>query len=144
VSEKSLKESLEQFVKEEFLSPGPTQDRLKATDSFDDFVNLMVSLGNEKKYSFTTEEVKAFFQNEIDKIKNQKQDKVDHEKADIEAIDNLSLEKKIEAKEKLQKRADKEKEQIDNDWANKVANWHHQTVVNAIAFLKNDDVLPLW
>lgn len=139
------KESLEQFVKEEFLSPGPTQDKLKATNSLDNFVDLMVSLGKEKNYSFTTEEVKAFLQDEIiDKSKKKKQDEADFTKAEIEAK-NISLEEKIKLKEKVQKKADEDKKQIDENWANDVvAKWDRQTVESGIAYLKDDPVLPLY
>lgn len=139
------KESLEQFVKEEFLSSGATQDKLKATNSLDNFVDLMVSLGKEKNYNFTTEEVKAFLQEEIiEKSKKKKQEETDLTKAEIEAK-NISLEEKIELKEKVQKKADEEKKQIDEDWANDVvAHWDRQTVESGIVYLRNDPVLPLY
>jgi hypothetical protein len=138
------KESLEQFVKEEFLHSRSTQDKLKATNSLDNFVDLMVSLGKEKNYSFTTEEVKAFLQDEIDKIKKKKQDEADITKVEIEA-ENISPEKKIEFKEEVQKKADEDKKQIDERWANNVvANWDRQTVESGIAYLRNDPVLPLY
>ena len=67
------KESLDKFVNERFLCDEITQNRLKATDSLDDFANVMVNLGAEN-YSFTAEEVKALVQSEIDKQKERLDD----------------------------------------------------------------------
>jgi hypothetical protein len=135
-------ESLEQFVKEEFLRPGSTQDRLKATDTLDNFIELMVSLGKEK-YSFTAEDVKAFLQNRIDENKKKIQDEADLAETEIE-VKNISPEIKIKAKQERQKIADNEKKQIDDDWANVVANWDRQNVESGIAYLRNDPVLPIY
>ncbi|MBN4003832.1 hypothetical protein [Nostoc sp. LPT] len=135
-------ESLEQFVNEEFLRQGSTQDRLKATNSLDNFIELMVSLGNVN-YSFTADEVKTFLQKKIDDNKKKIQDKTDLKKAEIEAK-NVPIEAKIEAKEAAQKIAEQEKKQIDDDWENVVAHWDRQTVESGIAYLRNDPVLPIY
>lgn len=63
------KEALDNFLKEQVFLPGATQDQLKATESFEDFVDLMVRLGTEKGYSFTPDEVKALIMNEINQQK---------------------------------------------------------------------------
>ena len=136
------KESLEQLVKEEFPKPGPTQDSLKTTDSFDDFVNLMVSLGNPK-YSFTAEEVKAFVQDEMDRLKKTLiQDKADQDKATIEKED-LDAVTKAKLVAENQAAADKrKKEEIDDvvvtRW--KVARFVEITIVNLKG---NANVLPI-
>lgn len=62
-------ETLDKFLREQLFPSGAIQDQLKATESFDDFVNLMVRLGNEGNYSFTAEDVKALVQIEINKQK---------------------------------------------------------------------------
>lgn len=61
--------TLNNFLREQVFLPGVTQDQLKATESFEDFVNLMVRLGNEQGYSFTPEEVKTLVMSEINKQK---------------------------------------------------------------------------
>lgn len=63
------KEALDQFVKEYFLPAGAAQDQLKATESFDEFVDLMVRLGSEQDYSFTAEDVRTLVLDEINKQK---------------------------------------------------------------------------
>ncbi|MBE9100253.1 hypothetical protein [Vacuolonema iberomarrocanum] len=63
------KEALDKFLKEQFLPAGETQDRLKATESFEAFVDLMVRLGHEENYSFTAEEVRALVLDEINQQK---------------------------------------------------------------------------
>lgn len=135
-------ESLEQFVKEEFLRQVSIQDKLKATNNLDHFIALMVSLGKEK-YSFTAEDVKAFLQNKIDENKKKIQDRADFDKAKIE-VKNISPEKKIQAKQIVQNIADKEKKEIDNNWANVVADWDRKIVESGIAYLRNDPVLPIY
>ncbi|MBW4593457.1 MAG: hypothetical protein KME46_11180 [Brasilonema angustatum HA4187-MV1] len=135
------KQSLEKFLNEEFLHQGATQEKLKATDSFDNFVNLMVSLGNIN-YSFTEEEVKAFLLDKINENKKTKQDKADRAKAEIEAM-NAPLEVKIEAKEKAQEIAEQEKKQIDDNWAKGVANWNYQFVESGIGYLTKGS-LPIY
>ena len=61
--------ALDSFLKEQVFLPGATQDQLKATESFEAFVDLMVRLGNERDYSFTPEEVKTLVMNGINKQK---------------------------------------------------------------------------
>nr|WP_322661280.1 hypothetical protein [Dendronalium sp. ChiSLP03b]MDZ8206570.1 hypothetical protein [Dendronalium sp. ChiSLP03b] len=135
-------ESLEQFVNEEVLRQGSTQDRLKATNSLDNFIEMMVSLGNVN-YSFTADEVKTFLQKKINDNKKKIQDKADFKKAEVE-VKNVSSEKKIQAKQEIQNIADNDKKQIDDDWANVVANWDRQIVESGIAYLRNDPVLPIY
>ena len=61
--------TLDQFVDEIFIHDTVVQDQLKATDSLDNFADLMVSLGNELGYSFTPDDVRALVNREIDKQK---------------------------------------------------------------------------
>ena len=126
------KESLDQFVKEEFLRPGTTQDKLKATESFDDFVNMMVSLGNPK-YSFTAEEVKEFVQNEISRVNKAIQDEADQNKAKVEKQD-LDAATKADLIAPIQAAADDYKKLGDDAVT---TSWKKNRVVeNAIVYLK--------
>jgi len=61
--------ALDNFLKEQVFLPGATQDQLKATESYENFVDLMVRLGNEQGYSFTPEEVKTLVMNQINQQK---------------------------------------------------------------------------
>ena len=62
-------DSLKQFIDEKFLNDETIQNQLKATDSLDEFANLMVSLGGDLNYSFTDEEVRALVIEKVEKDK---------------------------------------------------------------------------
>lgn len=127
-------ESLKQFINEKCLREQLIQDQLKATTDFDDFVNLMVELGNPE-YNFTAEEVKAFVQKEIDKQKEKIQNRTNETKAE--------LQKELEENNKLiEAQADQEKNAIDDAVANR---WRDGRIVDtAIAELRDDDIRPCY
>lgn len=132
-------ESLELFVKQQFLQPGATQDQLKATKSFDEFVTLMVSLGSEQGYQFTAEEVKTLVQHEIDTMKQQIQEGAEKDMAEMKTelpdIDPEQL-------QSIQEEADKLKADIDRAVLD---SWQKNRVVEmSIANFKKDHVLPLY
>lgn len=62
-------ESLEQFLNTKIMNDRSQQMRLKGESSFDDYVGLIVRIGESRGFDFTPEDVKVYI---VDNIKQRK------------------------------------------------------------------------
>lgn len=131
------RDDLERFKSNVYISNQEVQNLLKETDDIESFVLLMVKLGAERNYNFTTDEVKALIQDEVNRQKLKSQAEADERILNIRGESSEAYERISN----IQRAAISEKQKIENS----INDWKNNDIVGlSINIFLDNPILPLY